>query len=363
MNTFSAKDSVKLKGIAICLMMVFHCLSSTKRLGGYDVNFAPLDEATAIRFFLYFKICVSIFAFITGYGLYLSYRSKCRDGRSATRWTAQRYVKTFAGFMFVYVCVFVGAALLTGRLQRTYLSSGRINAIVYILLDACGLAHLLGTPSLMTGWWYMSAAAVFIALVPIFCEIDRRVGMLPLVACVVSLPRILGTGFPGSSEPYSFIPALLMGMVFAKHDVFNRLAAVRLATNETLDKVVQFVLYAGLLAVSILLFDRLDRTRLWEYHFALSAIGCILFCWKYLLPLPVIGPVLEFLGAHSMNIYFVHSFIRVRFQSVIYASESMFLIPLTLLAAALAVSLVIEGLKRLVRFDEARDRLVARLAS
>lgn len=360
MNSFSAKDSQRLKGIAIIFMMVFHCLSSQKRLGGHPVDFSPLEPDTAIKYLKYLKICVTIFAFITGYGLYLSWRNR-KEGCSMRLWIAQRYVKTFSGFVFVYVLCAVGLALISGKPQRVYFSQAGPLGFVYLVADALGLAFLFGTPSIMHGWWYMSAVAVYILLVPIVCEIDRRVGMLPVILTTVALPRVLGLGFPGSSEIYTFIPAILMGMCFAKHHVFDRLSKVRLSSNARFDAVMQFVLYAGLLVASVQLFVMLDKKVVWEYHFALSAIGCILFCWKYLLPAPYVSTALEFLGKHSMNIYYVHSFIRKRFMGVIYASGSPLIIPLTLLAAALCVSIVIELLKKPLRFAQIRDGLIQRL--
>lgn len=362
MNAFSTKDSTRLKGVAITLMMIFHCLSTPDRIGGYPVDFAPLTEATAFKLFSYFKICVTIFAFITGYGLYLSYHSKMRNPDQTPKWTLQRYIKTYSGFMFVYVLSFIVMAVLTGKPQDVYFVSGKIRAVIYIIIDACGLAFMFHTPTIMTGWWYMSAVAVFIAIVPIICELDRKMGMLPVIACVIAIPRIFDIGFLGASRAYTFIPAVIMGMVFAKHDVFNRLARVKLFENKALDTIVQAVLYAILLAACFVLFIRLPRELLWEYTYALSAIGCILFCWKCLMPLPVVGSVLEFLGKHSMNIYFIHSFIRTGLKSYIYSSGSMFLIPLTLLLASLALSIVIESLKKLVHFSQGRDWLLAKVS-
>ena len=51
-------------------MLLFHHLyCSTGRFDGYAVSFFPFSEESIVELALLFKNCVSIFAFISGYGL------------------------------------------------------------------------------------------------------------------------------------------------------------------------------------------------------------------------------------------------------------------------------------------------------
>lgn len=83
---FDKYASQAMKGIAIVMMLFHHQYLSRKRFEGFTVSFAPFADDTMIYMCSVFKICVPIYAFISGYGLYLSYRKK----RSApVRWTGR----------------------------------------------------------------------------------------------------------------------------------------------------------------------------------------------------------------------------------------------------------------------------------
>ena len=73
---FDKYASQAMKGIAIVMMLFHHQYLSRKRFEGFTVSFAPFADDTMIYMCSVFKICVPIYAFISGYGLYLSYRKK-----------------------------------------------------------------------------------------------------------------------------------------------------------------------------------------------------------------------------------------------------------------------------------------------
>ena len=59
-----------------------------------------------------------------------------------------------------------------------------------MLIDFMGGATLFGTPTFIFEWWYMSAAVVFVLLVPIVVSLEDK--LIPLLLLVIALPRILG---------------------------------------------------------------------------------------------------------------------------------------------------------------------------
>ena len=67
-NTFSKRDSLAVKGAAILLMLCLHCFRIPELYAGFPVNFAPFPEDLVNRICTYGKVCVGIFAFISGYG-------------------------------------------------------------------------------------------------------------------------------------------------------------------------------------------------------------------------------------------------------------------------------------------------------
>lgn len=110
------------------------------------------------------KICVSLFALVSGYGLYLSYRSRTT---TPVKWTVSRYIKTFSGYWVIWILSAIITQLADGRFARIFLKGNVWNSLVEIVLDFLGLANLFQTGTLDGVWWYMSACFVYIMLVPI----------------------------------------------------------------------------------------------------------------------------------------------------------------------------------------------------
>ena len=326
-----------------------------ERYDGFVVSFFPFPEAYVNDICLYFKICVPIFAFITGYGLYLSYSS--RGGKSTDRWLAKRYFKTFSGFWLIYVLVFL-ITMFTGYPFETYADTNICKSITNGIFDFLGLADLLGTPSMNATWWYMSAFIEFICAIPIFYLLERKFGCIAPIALVVILPRALETGFPGGTNGFSFILAVVFGMLFAKYQLFKKHDEL----VKDINKGLLFVVDVLILAASIYLWIRLDKTILWEYHYAIAPTLFIIFMRRYILRNQYVCRFFGFLGKHSMNIFLTHTFIRVYFfRAWTYSFGSFWLIALILLVESLAISLVIEGFKKLIKFDDRVYNLLAKI--
>ena len=77
---FSKKDTALVKGIAILMMLFHHCFESTGRYAGYEMNFFPLTESQTVTIASFFKICVALFVFLSGYGIAKSLERTPQDG-------------------------------------------------------------------------------------------------------------------------------------------------------------------------------------------------------------------------------------------------------------------------------------------
>lgn len=344
-------QSSGLKGFAIIIMMFHHCFYEPARYKGFEVNFFPFTESAVNDVTLYFKICVSIFAFITGFGLYLSYSKATRD--EMLSWTRKRILKTFSGFWFIYLLVFL-VTLPIGYPLDVYLTGSKTEGIIYAVVDFLGLANLFDTPTLNATWWYMSAALVFICAVPLLYHLENKVGSIAVIVLIVALPRILGLGYLGGINAYSFILAVFAGMLFAKHHLFERFDNFA----KTLHPALVFIVLSCAIVLSVFIWIEISRAKFWEYHFALAPIIMIVYVRRFILCIPYINGILEFLGTHSMNIFLVHTFIRAYFfMDWTYSFDSLWLIPTILLLESLFLSIVIELLKKAIRYD----RLIAKI--
>ena len=101
-NMFSADDSMKIKGIAIVLMMFHHCFGSADRFEAFTISFFPFSAEQFIRIASSFKICVSLFAFITAYGLTQSLKASSKDF-NLYQWYGKRFFKLLSGYWFAVI--------------------------------------------------------------------------------------------------------------------------------------------------------------------------------------------------------------------------------------------------------------------
>lgn len=69
---FTKEDTVAIKGIALLMMLFHHCFWNAEFTSQYALDYSPFNQESIVSIGMFFKICVSIFAFITGYGLVLS---------------------------------------------------------------------------------------------------------------------------------------------------------------------------------------------------------------------------------------------------------------------------------------------------
>ena len=223
-HTFSMTDTMIVKGLAIVLLLYHHCFlqTSVDTVGG-KIDFFPVSSSVAIDICYSFKLCVGMFVFITGYGLYCSFKKINFHRDEVCRWTGTRLVKTISGFWFLYVVVFVVTMIVDQYPILRYFNNGpfTLKGLLYIVLDFLGLAKMFSTPSLIGTWWYMSAAIVFILLVPVVYLISKKVGYLPLIVGICALPRILKVGYPGGLNILTFTLPVIFGMVFADLNVFE----------------------------------------------------------------------------------------------------------------------------------------------
>ncbi len=351
--SFSKTDSLCLKGIAIVMMCFHHGFREEWLFKDYTVSFAPFSMDTIMSICQIFKICVCIFAFITGYGLYLSAKDTCNDLKTSEKWIMSRLIKTLSAFWMIYILSFILTWIYASYPQEIYCKNGYIRAIVYALIDFLGLANLCDTPTLLGTWWYMSAAIIFIVLIPIAIKFSNKFGYISLIICVAALPRILKTDYPGNMSTYPFIMVVVFGMIFAHYNLFKKLDNVKLTDNKVFSDIIQFMIYAFLVVGGGFVYLKVPIETLWEYNYAVYPVIVICFCNKFIVRIPIIRNVLAFLGKHSVNIFLVHTFIRYTFfGEFIYSFKHFVLITVVLLLISLGISIVVEALKKLIRYNK-----------
>ena len=155
-------------------MIFHHCFLDPSRFAGHIVSFAPFSQSAIVSLSYFSKICVGIFAFISGYGLYLSAIKQPRSAKAVSGWTVSRLIKTMSGYWLVYILALITTWIYAGLPVKTYCTNGNIRGLLYGALDFLGVASLFKTPTMNSTWWYMGAAVLFIVLVPLFYPVSQK---------------------------------------------------------------------------------------------------------------------------------------------------------------------------------------------
>ncbi len=336
-KTFTKEDTLLVKGIAILFMLFYHLFETYERVDSLGVIYAPLSEDIFLMISGFGNICVAVFAFLSAYGI--SKKLISIEGADLRNWykvSINRYLKLLAGFLCIYASV---TLLWFYKFDYVKLYGKGWQGALCGLLDAFGLAQVAGTPTLCETWWYMEIAILIIFITPILLKVVKSMGNYSIILGVL-LPLVVE--LPFDFKRYYFV--ILFGVVAAYEEWLERARLDRFPKWARI--IVGIVLFAALVVI---------RQNYFVYNsfaYLLDGAIAVFFAWfmKELFGgIPGVKQVLRFFGKHSMNIYFIHSFIyMIIYQEFVYSFRYAGLIFVVLLAICLVYSVCLEGIKKSV---------------
>ena len=350
---FSKKDTNIVKGVAIIIMMLHHCFLSANRFDKFAVDFFPLSQNLVIAMARAGKCCVGIFTFLSAYGLTRSYMKQEKEygslgeSKMAEKFVLRRCINLLSGFWFVYLVAFIGSCFLSKMTPLAIYCGDEADAfrfLYYMLLDMLGLSRLFGTPALINTWWYMGLALTVIFIFPIMIKVYRHYGgiVIPAMFCLFCAFQLEKTDF---SRWLFLVP---IGILFADRRILEKCKEWKLHQNHLFSQIFKFGLLSACLVLSAVFWAKNYYTKDYSTFFIDTMLTICVVLWVYLFTadIPVLSNILGFLGKHSMNIFLIHSFLRVRWcPEHIYSFKNFLLIILVLLAESTALSILIEILK------------------
>lgn len=360
---FTKEHTMQMKGIAIIILLFHHCflnaqrwatvpyekLATTKGWGYYPISFAPFSSHTIQYLASFSKICVAMFVFMTGYGMWVSYESQ-KKKTTMSNYIKKRMVTLMTRFLIIFVVTEI-LAIPTGRFIEVYGHDFR--SVVYMIIDALGLAKLLGTPLFCLTWWYMSLAIVLIMIFPFVHSIMEKYQWVVVVASII-VPR--ACGFGQSTDLFRYLLAYTLGMYFAQHDLLARIKEKFMKQNVA-GKLLSLIV--SLIGLAVIIKCRQNAWIGWKYldfWDGFAAMYMIVISYIYILNGKWIVKGLGFLGKHSMNIFLIHSFYRdVFFHEFTYSFYYAWLDYIVLMAISLVTSIVLEWFKKLIRYEKFID--------
>ena len=333
-KTFGSDVSTVSKGFAVIFMLIHHLFSCNDECYEKFGVFSYLLSTNDInKISVVFKICVAIFVFISAYGMTVAMRnvtSKAEMEQSAIK----RYKKLMFNYIFIYVLCIV-TCFLRKDFLNIYWEEGFLKGILYMIIDAAGLAHFLGTPTYNETWWYMSLAILLIFAIPIFEKLYDKFGICTVVFsamlpyCIDTTPRL---------TKYMFV--IFLAIWVCKESVFHKLGSkIRYKW---------LAVIADILCIYILC---LVRLKMGFTYWVDALIAAMLVFGVYLLvdEMHLKLSVLKLLGRHSMNMFLLHTIIyKYYFEKFIYSFEHWLLISGVLIIETLILSIVIEKIKNFV---------------
>lgn len=347
---FTKKDTLAVKGVAISFLLAYHLFSRASRMGGYDVSFWPLPQNVAMAVSLCMVQCVGMFAFLSAYGLTRSLKREYAgldfSGHEATIFVLKRYVK----LVLMFVLPFLFCTGVTFATDSSYYSGTKWQNLISLGMDFFGVGHLFGTEMLISTWWFLSLEVLLIIFLPFAVRMYRKYSWLSVV-------MVLVPGIMVSNSRLHLIKYLLvvpLAVCFADQDVLERLKQYKVVKNQILNKILKFVISTVILLGMILLWYQSWGREHFEFLLnGLIPMTVIYWLYEFVLDIPGIRQILEFLGTHSANVFYIHSFLRtIWIKKVVYSFGNAALIWLFLMGASVLISLLLELIKKIIRYGK-----------
>ena len=349
-DCISKIETLQLKGIAITIMMFHHCFLDSERYNGMSVVFTPFTETSINKLAAFFKICVGMYVFLSAYGMTCSIRNYKfsdfeKNNRRYVSYLNHRFLRLLSGYWFIFFI----SSLLTIFIDATRFVSvygkGRINAVIYYILDFLGIAHLTNTPTLCGTWWYMSLALIIILLFPLLIELYKHIGIYLILFCMfvpLSLNYAIESKIPDIAR---WGGAVAIGICMAES---NKWTKWHLSKNT----LIAFItLSLGIICCFMIRKASSTAKLIWIWD-SIIPVYMIYYCWRFVLKYHW-AKIFIPLGKHSMNIFLFHTFIRgIWWHRWVYSFKYFGLITIMLLLVSLIVSILFEFIKEKTHWDE-----------
>ena len=358
---FTKYNSLALKGIAIIIMLFHHGFRKKGLFDEWKISFFPFNQNIVIDVSDFFKICVSIFVFITGYGLVQSLR-KLNDkyefnGKELTKWIIDRILKFLARLWIIAIIAYVLLQIIDGKVTQTFFSGSRIYGIISMIINFLGLSNLFGTATIDGNWWYNSLAILLIYTIPFILIGFKKYGYIKILIIYVLLPRILNLEYVNSSY-ISFIFAGMLGIICAENNLLVKWANCDIHVFKKKSKILKFLIELVLLVILYRVYMALPKEKFWEIRYGIIPMCIIFFLYEFVLDIPIIKNILEYFGKHSMNMYLIHGLIRTYcFNFFIRFSNNFLFLTFTWFGVTLIISILLELFKKLIKYDEKINKL------
>ncbi len=346
------KDSIKIKGIAILLLLFHHLFYNASRVEKSGMQFCFLTQDKIEPVAVAARICVQLFIFLSAYGLAYQYMNK---KETIDQWFLRRWITLMKSFWVIYIVVFFLFAAIVGNPFEFY-----ENNILKIVFDIMGWSDFFSTPILMAPWWYMCFAQIILLCIPMmyyFCGKFGWGSYIVAFLCLQYIPEGIVSPYGGKYSNYFLV--VVLAVLCVRKQIFEKILKQPKGLGKKLIEV-----FGELGIVVILLYAKYKFTNIdqWQVNSIVSSLAVLFICvvFSKYFKSKIIEKPLQFLGKHSGNIFMIHAFFYTFTPKLVYWSGNTIVSFLSLLFISLLFSIIIERIKKVIHYNDFFEKLISK---
>jgi len=352
---FSKLDTKIIKGLAIVLMLMHHLWAFPKRIG--YVKFASLFQflgRSSLSIFANFgNICISLFFFVGGYGIYV--KSK-RDDFNILNNIKKLYIKYWKVFL-----VFIPIGFIFFSHQIKYCNETYIYQVFANFRWNDVLNNFLGFASSYNyEWWFFGEYIIAIITFPFIKKLFENKSTVTNLFIIFIMMILTYNIFPVIGEYGKFklnenilyrtifcqkmpyVSCFWLGILFAKDNLLIKL-------RKKINDVVKFNILIDILGIAIIIYLR--QFVIGNILDILYVPFLIVFFLDFIKYFYGLGKTFKILGNHSANMWLIHTFYCYYFGffvKIVTFFKSPILCLLVLILLSLGSSVVVDFLWELI---------------
>lgn len=342
---FDKRHTQIAKGVAILLMLVHHLFAFPMWIVDGEYISAFSINGVEIEYLIgnFAKICVAMFLFLSGYGMYKISERKILTYKSIVN----RVMKLLINYWIIFF-IFIPIGFLLNRIVK-------FNFIEFI-----GNFFVIKS-TYNANWWFLSVYIILILLFPIIKFIISKPNMIHSIICIVSIHSvyymlyIIDNIIPGfiyvqNTTVYKVLTMALayqinfsIGCIFARYNIFEY---IKLMCRKL--KIDNKIMYC--IVIIIIVMFRYLVINTFIYKVALNNIVTVdailapilIYCVVDILICSRLENIFVLFGKNSTNMWLVHGFLCIYyFQYIIYYPKYSILIIVWLVVLSLITSYLI----------------------
>lgn len=338
---FSKEDTGKVKGAAILIMLLYHLFGLKYNYINYDVEFLFLSTNQVVDIAKVGNVCVSIFAFLSAFGI-----SRKLEELNTKNKIAINAFRQYKNLLITFIPIYITSLVIFSYwLPISEVYGNGFGKYIYMFLDMFGLSNLFGGVMFNPTWWYMTLAILIIFLTPFLNVIYDKVGVI-IIPLIALLPLFIETNF--MIAQYTFV--ITCGVCFSREKTLEKVKTLQIGKNMRISNLLKLIaLIVGICVFSYLKQSNTIPIKVTYYAEQILAIQIILFVYIFITKFKIISYILSFLGKHSANIYFTHTFFIIWATDIkdwIFGLKYAWLITIVVLIMCIVYSYLLEGIKK-----------------